>query len=315
LVLSRLASDPVRYFLQPQRLWPLELSSALVWLNIHLLYQPLDLIAPSVCCCPIRYLISLAPAHRAPAFGRSTSFSSLLSNHPSDSIIAIPKLLYSAFLLSISLFVAFRNRSSQIPSLWILSDVDLYSGPALEKSSGWEYQLGDLLNTLVRLTSTEPSNSFVSRLAFSQTYSLDIKVAEGYSKFVEEVLPVSQSAKKRWEAARRDYDAAIIKVQQLQKEKKPNPPKIQQAEQDRDRLKQIYLQKGEEAYNALLDSNESADFAGLEKIATYFEAYYQVRLACSRQHLCTVAHRMTFTVLQGWIHVPERPSRPRIAKV
>eukprot|EP01122_Echinamoeba_exundans_P007434 TRINITY_DN2299_c0_g2_i1.p1 TRINITY_DN2299_c0_g2~~TRINITY_DN2299_c0_g2_i1.p1 ORF type:complete len:1223 (-),score=342.55 TRINITY_DN2299_c0_g2_i1:17-3685(-) len=128
-------------------------------------------------------------------------------------------------------------------------------GPALEKSSAWEYQLGDLLNTL--------------------TYSLDIKVAEGYSKFVDEVLPLSQAAKKRWEAARRDYDAAIIKVQQLQKEKKPNPPKIQQAEQDRERLKQIYLQKGEEAYNALLDSNESADFAGLEKIATYFEAYYQ----------------------------------------
>lgn len=103
-----------------------------------------------------------------------------------------------------------------------------------------------------------------------------MKVAEGYIKFVDEVLPVSQASKKRWEAARRDYDAAIIKVQQLQKEKKPNPQKIQQAEQERDRLKAVYLQKGEEAYNALLDSNESADFAGLEKVATYFEAYYQV---------------------------------------
>lgn len=148
----------------------------------------------------------------------------------------------------------------------------------MEKSSAWEYQLGDLLNTLVCHFSRSPHRYLFLLLACLQTYSLDIKVADGYSKFVDEVLPVSQAAKKRWEAARRDYDSAITKVQQLQKEKKPNPPKIQQAEQDRNRLKEVYLQKGEEAFNALLDSNESADFTGLEKISTYFEAYYQVCL-------------------------------------
>jgi hypothetical protein len=105
--------------------------------------------------------------------------------------------------------------------------------------------------------------------------SIDMKVTEPMVNFTKEEIPTTISVKKKWDSSRKDYDAAITKVVVLQKEKKPNPPKIQQAEQDRERLKGVYLQKGEEAFCSLLDTNEMSEFATLEKLLTYIESFYQ----------------------------------------
>jgi hypothetical protein len=40
-------------------------------------------------------------------------------------------------------------------------------------------------------------------------------------------------------------------------------------------MKQTYLQAGEEAMQALLDVNDMADFQSIEKVCTYFDAWYQ----------------------------------------
>lgn len=100
-------------------------------------------------------------------------------------------------------------------------------------------------------------------------------VSEHMENFAKEDIPSVQSIKKKFDASRRDYDASITKVLQLQKEKKPNPLKIQQAEQERDKMKQIYINKGDEAYSSLLDINERAQFEVLERLLKYCEAYYQ----------------------------------------
>jgi len=47
-------------------------------------------------------------------------------------------------------------------------------------------------------------------------------------EFTKNEIPAAEAVKKKFDQARRDYDNSITKVQQLQKEKKPNPPKIQQ---------------------------------------------------------------------------------------
>lgn len=94
-------------------------------------------------------------------------------------------------------------------------------------------------------------------------------------EFTKEEIPATQAIQKVYTQARRDYDSSITKVIMLQKEKKPNPPKIQLAEQDRERMKAHYLQKGEEAWCSLLDTNEKSEFETLEKLLTYIEAFYQ----------------------------------------
>lgn len=93
--------------------------------------------------------------------------------------------------------------------------------------------------------------------------------------FTKEEIPATIAIKKKWDSARRDYDSGIRAVTTLQREKKPNPPKIQQAEQERERLKGIFLQKGEEAFCSLLDTNEMSEFETLEKLLTYIESFYQ----------------------------------------
>lgn len=105
--------------------------------------------------------------------------------------------------------------------------------------------------------------------------SIDMKVTEPMLNFTKEEIPATIAIKKKWDSARRDYDSGITKVTLLQREKKPNPPKIQQAEQERDRLKAIYLQKGEESFCSLLDTNETSEFETLEKLLTYIESFYQ----------------------------------------
>ena len=102
-----------------------------------------------------------------------------------------------------------------------------------------------------------------------------MKVTEPMVSFTKEEIPAATAVKKKWDSARKDYDSAISKVILLQKEKKPNPLKIQQAEQERDKLKAQYLQKGEEAFCSLLDANEMSEFATLEKMLTYLESFYQ----------------------------------------
>lgn len=93
-----------------------------------------------------------------------------------------------------------------------------------------------------------------------------MSVAEQISTFAKEDIPAVQSIKKKFDAGRRDYDASITRVTQLQKEKKPNPPKIQQAEQERDRMKKIYITRGEDAYCSLVDINERSQFEVLDKV-------------------------------------------------
>jgi hypothetical protein len=58
--------------------------------------------------------------------------------------------------------------------------------------------------------------------------SLELKVSGGFLDFTKNEMPIAQASRKKFDTVRREYDAAIIKVQTLEKEKKPNQPKIQQ---------------------------------------------------------------------------------------
>jgi hypothetical protein len=58
--------------------------------------------------------------------------------------------------------------------------------------------------------------------------SLELKVSGGFLDFTKNDMPVAQTARKKFDTVRREYDASIIKVQTLEKDKKPNQPKIQQ---------------------------------------------------------------------------------------
>ena len=107
--------------------------------------------------------------------------------------------------------------------------------------------------------------------------------------------------KKKFDSARRDYDQAIQKVQLLQKEKKPNPPKISAAESDRDKLKQVYMARGEEAFTALLDTNEMSEYTALERAS---------RISTTVPNLLGVyLQRIPVSALQGRIPIPARYSR------
>lgn len=151
----------------------------------------------------------------------------------------------------------------QLALLTLLTDADFHltlvlalaTGACLGTLSNFQKHFGDLLATLGT--------------------SIDMKVTEPMLNFTKEEIPTTIATKKKWDSARRDYDSGISKVTMLQREKKPNPPKIQQAEQERDRLKAIYLQKGEEAFCSLLDTNETSEFETLEKLLTYIESFYQ----------------------------------------
>lgn len=131
----------------------------------------------------------------------------------------------------------------------------LGTGACLGTLSNFQKHFGDLLATLGT--------------------SIDMKVTEPMANFTKEEIPATIAIKKKWDSTRRDYDSGISKVTLLQREKKPNPPKIQQAEQERERLKGAYLQKGEEAFCSLLDTNETSEFETLEKLLTYIESFYQ----------------------------------------
>lgn len=100
-----------------------------------------------------------------------------------------------------------------------------------------------------------------------------MSVAEQMNSFAKDDIPQVLAIKKKFDAGRRDYDVSITRVTQLQKEKKPNPPKIQQAEQERDRMKQQYIARGDEAYSSLVDINERSQFEILDKVrrAVFFE--------------------------------------------
>jgi hypothetical protein len=135
------------------------------------------------------------------------------------------------------------------------NDSESHLGACLGTVSNFEKYFADLLQTLGT--------------------SIDMKVTEPMLAFTKDEIPATISVKKKWDSARKEYDSAITKVLMLQKEKKPNPPKIQQAEQDRERLKTAYLQKGEEAFCSLLDTNEMSEFETLEKLLTYIESFYQ----------------------------------------
>jgi len=125
--------------------------------------------------------------------------------------------------------------------------------------------MGDLMNTLV-CTFGHSQRLVANEDVALQIQSLDYKVGESFMDFTKNEIPAAEGVKKKFDQSRRDYDASITKVQQLQKEKKPNPPKIQQAEQEREKMKQTYLQKGEEAFNALLDCNEMSSYTTLDKV-------------------------------------------------
>lgn len=105
--------------------------------------------------------------------------------------------------------------------------------------------------------------------------SIDMKVTEPMVNFTKEEIPATIAIKKKWDSARKDYDSSITKVVVLQKEKKPNPPKITLAEQERERMKTAYLAKGDEAYKSLLETNEISEYETLEKLLTFVDSYYQ----------------------------------------
>lgn len=83
---------------------------------------------------------------------------------------------------------------------------------------------------------------------------------------VKDEIPNAQVLKKKFDGTRRDYDNSINRLQVLVKEKKPNPPRIQQGEVERDRMKDLYETKGDETYCALRDVNEHSQFELLEKV-------------------------------------------------
>jgi len=93
--------------------------------------------------------------------------------------------------------------------------------------------------------------------------------------FTKDQIPKAQATKKRHDQARRNYDLAIFKVASVIGGKKQKDEKVKEAEDEMEKQKEIYLAKGEEAWNDLLDVNEMNEFEQLEKMCCFFESYYQ----------------------------------------
>lgn len=99
--------------------------------------------------------------------------------------------------------------------------------------------------------------------------SVNQSVIEPMELIVKEDIPNVQNVKKKFDIAKRDYDNAESRVLALMREKKPNPPKIQQSEVERDQVKETYELKGDESYCALRDINEQSQLELVEKVKIF----------------------------------------------
>lgn len=83
---------------------------------------------------------------------------------------------------------------------------------------------------------------------------------------VKEYIPTYQPFKKKFDNVKRDYASSINKVASLQKEKKPNPPKVQQAEQERDKMRDLYITTSEETLSSFVEISENSQLETLERV-------------------------------------------------
>ncbi len=86
------------------------------------------------------------------------------------------------------------------------------------------------------------------------------------SNLAKDYIPTYQPVKKKFDNVKRDYSSSINKVTSLQKEKKPNPPKVQQAELERDKMRDLYLATSEETLTTFTEINENSQLETLEKV-------------------------------------------------